>query len=179
MENIIVRKVTLQDIARLQHIGRQTFTETFAAENSEENMTKYLDEKFAVEKLTAELGNEYSAFYFATLDNRVIGYLKLNTGQAQTEIKDKHAVEIERIYVLREFHGKSVGQLLYNKAIQVAGQLQANYIWLGVWENNRRAISFYTKNGFIEFDKHIFRLGAEEQVDIMMKKNLIAGNTGG
>jgi diamine N-acetyltransferase len=40
---------------------------------------------------------------------------------------------------------------------------------LGVWEKNPRAISFYKKNGFIEFDPHIFKLGDEELTDIMMK----------
>jgi len=102
----------------------------------------------------------------------VIGYLKLNFGESQTELKGDKALEIERIYVLKEFHGKKVGQLLYDKAIQVATETKADYVWLGVWEENPRAIAFYKKNGFVEFDKHIFRLGDEEQTDIMMKLQL-------
>jgi ribosomal protein S18 acetylase RimI-like enzyme len=102
----------------------------------------------------------------------VIGYLKLNFGQSQTELQDNRALEIERIYVLKEFHGKSVGQLLYAKASQIARQKRADYVWLGVWEENPRAISFYKKNGFIEFDKHVFLLGKDEQTDIMMKLKL-------
>jgi ribosomal protein S18 acetylase RimI-like enzyme len=136
-------------------------------------MNDYLTTSFSAEKLSAELGNQSSQFYFAVVDTEVIGYLKLNLGQAQTEIKDNHALEIERIYVLQAFHGKKVGQLLYDKAIQVAEQINATYVWLGVWENNHRALSFYKKNGFVEFDKHIFRLGTDEQTDLMMKKNLI------
>jgi ribosomal protein S18 acetylase RimI-like enzyme len=66
-----------------------------------------------------------------------------------------------------------VGQLLYNKAIQIANEINAAYVWLGVWEHNHRAISFYKKNGFIEFDRHIFRLGTDEQIDLMMKKKLV------
>ena len=98
--------------------------------------------------------------------------MKLNFGDSQTELKDNKALEIERIYVSKEFHGKSVGQLLYDKAIEVAKQKNVNYVWLGVWEENPRAISFYKKNGFVEFDKHIFKLGNDEQIDIMMKLNL-------
>lgn len=85
---------------------------------------------------------------------------------------DKSAVEIERIYVLKEFRGKNVGQLMYKKALQIAKVLKASCLWLGVWENNTGAIQFYQKNGFTEFDKHIFILGNDEQVDIMMKKDL-------
>jgi ribosomal protein S18 acetylase RimI-like enzyme len=74
---------------------------------------------------------------------------------------------------LNEYHGQQVGQLLYDKAIQIAHQLQVNYVWLGVWEENHRALKFYKKNGFIEFDKHIFKLGDDEQTDIMMKLQLL------
>ena len=172
MQNISIIKAELQDIEKLQKIGRQTFFETFSESNSEENMQKYLDEGFSIEKLTTELTDTNAEFYFAVFDAEVIGYLKLNFGESQTELKDNKALEIERIYVSKEFHGKSVGQLLYDKAIEVAKQKNADYVWLGVWEENPRAISFYKKNGFVEFDKHIFKLGDDEQIDIMMKLNL-------
>ena len=172
MQNISIIKAELHDIEKLQKIGRQTFFETFSESNSEENMQKYLDEGFSIEKLTTELTDTNAEFYFAILDEEVIGYLKLNFGDSQTELKDNKALEIERIYVSKEFHGKSVGQLLYDKAIEVAKQKNADYVWLGVWEDNPRAISFYKKNGFVEFDKHIFKLGNDEQIDIMMKLNL-------
>lgn len=135
-------------------------------------MKKYLDEDFSLEKLTAEINNKNSEFYFAILDNNAMGYLKINFGPSQTELKDDKALEIERIYVLKEFHGKNIGQLLYDKAIQISRQKKADYIWLGVWEENPRAINFYKKNGFMEFDRHIFKLGNDEQTDIMMKLKL-------
>lgn len=135
-------------------------------------MTQYLKEGFSQEKLTAEVSNPHSEFYFAMWSNTVIGYLKLNFGSSQTELKDAQALEIERIYVLQEFHGQKVGQSLYEKAMETATQAGVDYVWLGVWEENHRAIRFYTRNGFVEFDKHIFRLGEDEQTDIMMKLQL-------
>ena len=172
MENIITRRITLDDLEKLQKIGRKTFEETFSESNSEENMRSYLEEGFSKEKLTAELNNKDSEFYFAILKDEVIGYLKVNFGESQTELKDSKALEIERIYVSKEFHGKSVGQILYDKAIEIAKQKGSEYVWLGVWEENPRAIGFYKKNGFVEFDKHIFRLGDDKQTDIMMKMKL-------
>ena len=171
-DSINIKRVTPNDINELQNIARQTFVETFSAANTEENMKKYLQQAFSIDKLTAELNDPFSESYFATLDNNAIGYLKLNFGAAQTELKDNKALEIERIYVLQEFHGKRVGQLLFEKAIDVARQKNAEYVWLGVWEENSRAISFYKKNGFVEFDKHMFKLGNDEQTDIMMKLQL-------
>jgi diamine N-acetyltransferase len=171
MQGIEIRKVGMGDIKELQTIAKQTFIETFAAVNSEENMKVYLEQGFSNEKLTAELQNDDSEFYFASEGEKIIGYLKINTGPSQTELdKDSNSIEIERIYVLNQFHGKGVGQLLLEKAIEIAKAQDVKFVWLGVWEENTRAISFYRKNGFTEFDKHIFKLGSEEQTDILMKK---------
>ena len=172
LSNLIIKKAQSTDIAQLQLIGRQTFYETFAAGNTEENMRKYLEEGFSEEKLLTEITDKNAEFYFAILEDEIIGYLKINYGQSQTELKDDKALEIERIYVLKTFHGKQVGQILYDKAISLARDHNAEYVWLGVWEENPRAINFYKKNGFVEFDKHIFKLGNDEQTDIMMKLKL-------
>jgi ribosomal protein S18 acetylase RimI-like enzyme len=99
----------------------------------------------------------------------VIGYLKLNLADAQTELKRENSIEIERIYILKDYHGKKVAQLLFETALTIANERNASFIWLGVWEHNPRAIHFYKKYSFVEFDKHIFRLGNDDQTDIMMK----------
>lgn len=169
MNELQIRKVTVNEIGQLQEIGKQTFSETFAADNSEENMKAYLENGFSIDKLKSEVNDPDSEFYFAVIDEKITGYLKINFGQTQTEIRDSNSLEIERIYVLKEFHGKKVGQKLYEKAMEIAKQKNVDYVWLGVWEKNARAIRFYEKNGFVAFDKHVFRLGNDEQTDIMMK----------
>ena len=70
---------------------------------------------------------------------------------------------------MKKFHGENVGKSLYNKAIQIAKNKKAKYVWLGVWEHNPRAIRFYQKNGFVIFDKHVFIVGEDEQTDLLMK----------
>lgn len=169
MSNINIIKAGPDDVKTLQTISRSTFVETYAASNSEANMKAYLEKDFSLEQLAKELQDENAEFYFAELEGNIIGYLKLNSGASQTELKDANSLEIERIYVLKAYHGKKAGQLFYEKAVQVATERKMDYVWLGVWEQNPRAISFYKKNGFVEFDKHIFRLGDDEQIDIMMK----------
>ncbi|MCC3156370.1 GNAT family N-acetyltransferase [Hymenobacter sp. 15J16-1T3B] len=170
MTPLTIRPATAQDAADLQRIGRQTFAETFAASNSEQNMQAYLADGFALDKLTAELQHPDSAFYFAELVGTVVGYLKVNTGAAQTEAQAAPALEIERIYVLRAYQGQQVGQALYDKAMKLAAQAGAEYVWLGVWEENPRAIRFYEKNGFVAFGQHVFTLGDDRQTDILMKR---------
>lgn len=172
MQDITIYKVSLQDVEALQAIGRVTFSQTFSEHNNAEDMEAYLKTSYAIEKLTAEINNPESEFYFAKENENIIGYLKINTGKAQTEIKNLDAFEIERIYVDQAYLGKKIGQILFQKALQLARQKKAAYVWLGVWEENHRAIAFYKKNGFVPFDKHIFKLGNDEQTDIMMKLDL-------
>lgn len=167
--NIEIIKVDSNHLVELQKIGKQTFYETFAVYNSPENMAHYLETSFSLDKLHEEVTNPDTAFYFAKYDNEIIAYLKLNIGRSQTELQDHQAMEIERIYVLEAFQGKQVGQLLYEKAISIARAKALHYIWLGVWEENKKAIQFYQKNGFEVFDKHVFILGDDEQTDLMMK----------
>lgn len=172
MNEIEIIKVTCEEVETLQKISIQTFSDTFAPMNSEENMRIYLEKSFTIKKLKDELNNPDSTFYFAKIDHQVVGYLKLNFGSSQTELKDQSAIEIERIYVSKDYHGKNVGQLLFQKAIGIGKENHYNYIWLGVWEKNYRALKFYRKNGFREFDTHIFMMGNEEQTDLLMKLDL-------
>lgn len=172
MSSIIINKASAEDVEIVQDLGIQTFSETFAEDNTEEAMKKYLEESFNTEKIKSELNNPDSHFYIAWEEDNPVGYLKVNTNNAQTELQDNASLEIERIYVKKSHHGKKVGQLLYDQALETAQQLKKSYLWLGVWEENLRALHFYRKNGFVEFDKHIFRLGEEEQTDLMMKKIL-------
>jgi ribosomal protein S18 acetylase RimI-like enzyme len=167
--DVEIRKIKMSDLSQLQKIGIRTFAETFAELNTKEDLEKYIEEGFSIDKLSAELNNPDSSFYFVEVDDTIIGYLKINFGDAQTDLKDNKAVEIERIYVLQAYHGQKIGQLLYNKAIEIAKEHKADYVWLGVWEENHRALQFYKKNGFVQFDTHIFKLGNDEQTDIMMK----------
>ena len=169
MNSFEIKKIGLDQLVPLQEIGRKTFYDTFFESDSEESMKTYLATSFSTQKLTAELENPNSEFYLATQNEVVIGYLKVNFGPAQTELQDGNSLEIERIYVLQDYHGKKVGQLLFEKAIAIAKDNSCSYVWLGVWEENHRALQFYSKNGFVAFDKHIFVFGDEAQTDIMMK----------
>jgi len=169
MSPIIIRKATISDLEIIQKISKQTFLETFAEVNTPENMENYVRENFNPEQMVSEINNPNSAFYLASLENEIIGYMKLNFGDAQTEKQKENNLEIHRIYVLQAYHGKKIGQLLLDEVLKIAKQMAVNSVWLGVWEENHRAIQFYTKNGFVEFDKHIFTLGDDVQTDLLMQ----------
>lgn len=157
------------DLETIQKISIQTFIETFTAVNTPENIDNYVKESFSTKQLTDELNNPDSQFYVAYLNVEVVGYLKINIGNAQTETLEGNTMEIHRIYVLQSFHGKNIGQLLLNEARKIAKNNGIDHIWLGVWEENQKALRFYTKNGFVVFDQHVFTMGNDKQTDLLMK----------
>ena len=172
-EHPSIRRVGQSEVKALQEIAKITFIHTYGADNTPANMEKYLEDNFNPERLLSELQNRKSQFYFAEIGKKIVGYMKLNYGKAQTEFKLGNALEIERIYVLPEFQGRKIGQELYLKALEVAKSLDLQRVWLGVWEENPKAVRFYKKMGFQPFEKHVFKLGNDEQTDIMMKIELI------
>ena len=164
-----IKKINIDDLETLRNLSIQTFKETFEEVNTEEDMQKYLDENLSIEKLKTELENVNSEFYFAENNGEILGYLKLNFKDAQTEKLEENHFEIERIYVLKVFLGQKIGQILFDKAIEIGREKNLEYVWLGVWEENHRAIRFYEKNGFEIFGKHDFVLGEDLQTDLLMK----------
>lgn len=170
---LVFRQCVIDDLHALRELSRKTFSETFGHMNTPSNMKAYLEQAFNIDKLRGELSNGDSSFYFLYADGDLAGYLKLNEYKAQTDIHDPQSLEIERIYLLKEFQGKGLGGFLINKAVDIASTREKSYIWLGVWERNRKAISFYKKQGFYIAGTHPFFVGEEEQTDFIMRKDLL------
>ncbi|MGE7665207.1 GNAT family N-acetyltransferase [Ureibacillus composti] len=170
--NVTIKKCNREDLQTLQEISIETFNATFKDQNSPENMTAYLEKAFNVNQLEKELSNTSSEFFFVSVNNEVAGYLKLNTNEAQSEPMGEESLEIERIYIKREFQKHGLGKILLNRAIEIAREQNKNKIWLGVWEKNDNAIAFYKKLGFLQTGAHSFYMGDEEQMDLIMIKTL-------
>jgi len=167
-----LRKCNQLDLIELIEIGRSTYYETFHTMNSNETMSKYLDEAFHPTKINEELHNPDSSFYFLYSKEILSGYIKINFSPSQTDINDRNSLELERIYVKKEHIGKGFGKFLINKTISIAKNHKLKYVWLGVWEENKPALAFYRKMGFEFYKKHTFRMGDELQNDFILRRNI-------
>lgn len=166
----MIKKCTEKDLSLLKTISIDTFKETFSNDNSKEDMELYLKEAYNSTKLLKELRSKESSFYFIYVEDKLAGYLKLNIGEEKTENKTENSLEIERIYILNDYKRQGLGNQLIELAILEAKRNANDYIWLGVWEKNYSALSFYQKNGFEKSGSHEFKLGDDIQTDLIMKK---------
>lgn len=167
-----LKKCGSEDLAELLAIGIETFTDTFAAYNSPEDLQAYLDKAYDPEKLKEELSTEGSTFYFLYDGENLSGYMKVNVDAALTEELGADSLEVERIYIRPDFKRRGLGKYLIDKANEIAQAQGKSRIWLGVWEHNVNAIAFYEKMGFVHTGAHSFFMGDDEQTDFIMTKQL-------
>ncbi len=168
-----IRQCSISDAEALLQLAKQTFIEAYWERNDPDNMRSYMAQHFTLERVRSELENQHSLFYLLLQDDETLaGYLKVNFAGAQTELNEAKTLEIERIYLKKAFWGAGIGDVLLKKAIAIAQEARMDFIWLGVWKDNDRAIRFYQKHGFDIFGTHTFVLGTEEQEDWLMRRAL-------
>lgn len=173
---ITVRTADIKDAELIADMSRQTFFETFASQNTKEDMDKFMNETFTKKALMKEVDTAGNYFLLAYDGETPVGYVRMREGEIRPEFEGKSSVEIARIYALASSIGKGVGSALIKKCIEIAGEMKKEIVWLGVWEKNQRAIEFYGKWGFEKFGTHVFLLGNDPQADWLMKKELATGD---
>jgi diamine N-acetyltransferase len=169
---LTIRHGTPDDAGLLSELGARTFSETFAADNTAENLAAYIATSFNVAQQTAELKDPASTFLIAEIDGRAAGYAKLHDGEPEKAVEGADPVELVRLYVSRDWLGRGIGEQLMRACVDEARQAGHDTIWLGVWERNARAQAFYRKWDFRAVGEHVFQLGSDLQRDILMERRL-------
>jgi len=164
-----VRLANPDDANLLTELGARTFHETFAADNTPEDMASYLASSFNLERQTSELADDASRFLIAEVDGIAAGYAKLSVGQPAEGIEGSEPIELVRLYVEKKWLGRGVGEVLMRACLEEARRAGCKTIWLGVWERNARAQAFYRKWNFRAVGEHVFQLGSDSQTDILME----------
>ena len=172
MNEIIVRTASPNDAALIADMSRQTFYDSFASQNTKDDMDMFMNEQFSKVKLIKEVEEPGSLFFLAWEDEQPVGYMRMRDGERYPEFGNFSSIEIARIYAIQAAIGKGVGSALVKTCLEVAKERNRELIWLGVWEHNQRAIRFYEKWGFEKFGEHEFLLGKDVQLDWLMKKKL-------
>jgi ribosomal protein S18 acetylase RimI-like enzyme len=169
---MLIRLATLSDSPRLRELSETTFRDTYAEYNTPENMEKHVSKNFSLYQIDAELQDSANQYIVYENGNDLIGFVKMVRNHSTKGLTEDRAVEIERIYVLKSFHGKQLGRKLIDFCTEWAKEQNFEVIWLGVWEHNQNAIKFYEKMGYERFGEHTFTLGDEVQTDYVMKKKI-------
>ncbi len=170
---IFIRKAVADDVEAVVGIGKKTFGETYSEAGLNGVLDTYVEEKFNARKISAELEKTDTEFYLAFVHNTPVAFTQLRSDRVVKGLAGKKALEIERIYVLKEYQGLKVGKELMDSCIQTAIRNGFEVLWLQVWQKNNKAIQFYQKAGFVVFDTTIFNFALNiAQDDFLMRLDL-------
>lgn len=167
-----IKKIGLKDLPLLRTISLTTFTEAFYSKNNPEDFYAYTSMAFTDEKLKSELAENDSEFFFIYEDEILAGYFKLNKFINHLEKYDPGFIELQRIYISKEFQSTGLGAYTVKYILEYVKNLRFKTLWLGVWEHNSGAIRFYKRMGFKEVGSHDFKLGSSLQRDILCSLDL-------
>jgi ribosomal protein S18 acetylase RimI-like enzyme len=170
--NLIIRRATIDDAGCLAELGARTFYETFAVDNTPEDMATYLATSFSPSLQAKEISDPNNIMLIAESDGIAAGYAKLEISVAPSCVTGPDSVELSRLYVSREFIGSGVGAALMQLCLSEAKRVGKATMWLGVWERNERAQGFYKRWGFEEVGEHTFLLGSDAQRDLIMQRKI-------
>lgn len=162
-----IRRATVADAEQLAPFAARVFHETFAADSNPDDMALYLATVLTPARFAEEIADPQCAFFLAHVRGVLAGYLKLRTGYLPDCVTDPTALELSRLYVAREWHGRGIAHDLMRLTLAFARENDHRSIWLGVWDRNPRARAFYAKWNFREIGSHPFQFGTELQSDLV------------
>lgn len=168
--SVNIRYATEADAAALSELGKVTFYDAFAEDNSEQDMQHHLEETYSLEKVTANIQSPDILYLLAEFAGELIGFAKLDLQNRPEALQLKNAIELHQIYVLQKGIGKGIGSALMERCFSEAQDRNTDGIWLGVWEKNLKAIRFYERWGFQTTSSHDFVLGEDVQRDLIMER---------
>jgi len=143
-----IRKATTTDAKLIASIGETTFLETYLVNMPKTDVETFIEKTFDINTLTEELRNPDIHYYMIYHDTTLAGYSKIVLNVPNENIEATSITKLDRLYVLKAFHGKHIGIQLFNYTLEASKKNGQQGIWLYVWIENKRAISFYTKNNF-------------------------------
>ena len=164
----------LHQLDALQALAIRTFTNAYASQNEARHIEEHIDQSFSLQALKADVSDPSGKYLVAREPNQqvLLGYVKLGTRRTHESVEASSAIEIERIYVDTDSIGMGVGAALMATCIDFAQKQEHDVLWLGVWQNNQRAVNFYERWGFEICGEQIFNMGSDPQPDFVMAKRI-------
>ena len=93
-----IRSVQITEVEQLQLIAKRTFFTTFRESYSDEDFKQFFSDAYDIDVLRKELEQSNSFHYFYEVDQNIVGFLKLNINDAQTENKGHAYLEIDTLF---------------------------------------------------------------------------------
>ena len=168
----VVRVATRKDASLLAELGDRTFRES-SPNTRHEDVESYVRDNFTREKLITCLSVKNATALILEKCGQAIGYALLSPGTPPDQlVPPPHSIQIKWLYILREWTGRQLGDVLMARCLEHVMHSGSKTIWLTVWINNEKAIRFYQRWGFRKVGVYDFVVGRDLQEDFLLVKNI-------
>lgn len=168
-----VRLAVAADAGTVAALAERTFREAFEAQNPPEEMDRHCREHFGEAMQMEEIAAADRLTLLAESRGRPAGFAQLRWAEPPGCVAGAAPGEVQRFYLLQEFHGTGLAAALMTACLTALRERGSDVAWLGVWEENPRAIAFYRKEGFAEVGRKVFMVGTDPQRDLVMARPLV------
>lgn len=172
MDELIIRKADIDDLKLLSAISITTCYEAYFELDPSKDLAEYCDWAFNQRQMKTEIEDPNSTFLIAEFGGKTVGYAKLRENKFIKCLKDKNAIEVQRIYILEKMKGKHIGNALMNRCYEIAAEKGYETVWLGVWDKNTAAQKFYERIGMKKVGTTDFSDGKSSFINFVMAKDL-------
>ena len=151
-------KATLKDAQLLSIIGKAAFLVAHGHSAPKKDIDNYVSQNFNEENFKKELSDVKNEYYLIYSDAKIAGYSKVILNSKNENISSENITLLSRLYLLEAFYGLNLGKELFNFNVNLSKENNQKGIWLAVWVENQRAISFYEKRSFVKVGKFDFKI---------------------
>jgi ribosomal protein S18 acetylase RimI-like enzyme len=171
-DKIEIRRAHEADAKLIRVLGAVTFFEAYFEQDDAHDLANYIHESFDLEKIRAEIADKNTTFFIINLDDHAVGYAKLREGSKTDCIKTENSIELQRIYIIERVYGTGIGEQLLKYCLEFAKTRGFATLWLGVWEEIKRAQKFYAKHGFKRVGELEYPYGETVGINFVLEKVL-------
>ena len=172
---IIIRRANADDARLISTLATVTFFEAYFEQDDPPDLANYLAETFSEDVIASELADPDTYFFIVHRGGPAVGYAKLRDKDPHSSVPSPNAIELQRIYLVERVWRTGIGEQLLSHCIEFARSKGKNVLWLGVWEENPRAIRFYRKHGFTRVGTLEFPYGSTVGINAVMQLELNTG----
>jgi ribosomal protein S18 acetylase RimI-like enzyme len=159
--DIKIIKAGIRDAESISIIGKISFNDAFGHAFEKTNLLEYLEFVYNPQKVAVSIRKENNIYFLAIAGDKAVGFAKVKKFSLNEDIQSGAQMQLQKIYVLPEYQSTGAGTLLMSEVMNLANEINPDYIWLDVYEGNKKAIKFYEHNGFTKGSSYQLGFGAQ------------------
>lgn len=146
-----LHRLTVQEVGAVSALARVVWQATYPALISQAQIDAMLGDRYAADRIRAQLDDPQQAWWVARRDQVLVGFAHV--------VLDGTDCKLDKLYVHPASQRQGIGTTLLHAVRNWARRQQARRLWLQVNRGNAQAIAAYRKYGFRIVESHVFDIG--------------------